>query len=182
MLPYKPKVSFKFRDIKNLNLAQFYNKFQEYDWSDFYNSDSPTMAWEKLYRIYLTIADELVPAKEVYDAKGKEDWVNKDVLKDLKHRDELRGKLNYSNCKLLKADFLRAKNKARRAANKARQQFISDKIDRVRLNPRKFWQELKSLMPGKKSIGKTNDYIHLKNEDDELIEELSQAAKHANVI
>lgn len=92
VLLHKPKVSFKLRDLKNLNLAQFNSKIQGYDWSDFYNSNSPTTAWEKLYSIYLSIADELVPLKEVYNVQGKEDWVSKEVLDDLKHRDELRGK------------------------------------------------------------------------------------------
>lgn len=180
VIPPKEKITFKYRDFKKLNLAVLHHRFIEYDWTVFYNSQNPTECWDVLYSAYLEILNEIAPIINMNAVKGRDEWVNKEVLDAINEREDFRAKLRYSNDDELQKSFRKAKNKIRQLSNKARQEFTQDKIETVKHDPRKFWKELTTLMPGKKSKSKQTNSITLHNDNGEIISDAMEAASYAN--
>lgn len=179
-IPHKERVSFKFRDVKNLNLAKLNHQLTNYNWSEFLNCENPTDCWEILYLAYMKTLDEILPLINMNSVKGKDDWVSKELLDSIKVRDNLRAQNCYSDNPETWKALKKAKNTVRQLANKARQQFTQDKIEAAKNNPSNFWKELKSLMPGKKSTSKTPTVITIKNDQEKTITDPTAAANYAN--
>lgn len=146
----KPKVTFTFRDLKKYNLAILLYKFTTNDWSDLYAADNPTTCWNRLYDIYLAVLDSVAPFITKTNVPAKDEWLDDNCLTKIQKRDELRGRLRYSNEPTLRKEFNEARNVARQATNNARSEFVKQDIAAHAKSPKKFWARLKSLMPGKK--------------------------------
>lgn len=166
----KEKVSFQYRDIKNLNVAALNHFFESYDWTNLYNSNDSETCWNLLLNTYTYGVDMYAPLISVNNVLKREEWMNNDALSAIHSRDKLRDKLSsypdidnrtnidvnseYYKKKLkLKQEFNAARNKARQLINKARYNHIQEKLHNIKASPKKFWNELKMYMPGKKDKG-----------------------------
>lgn len=91
-------------------------------------------------------------------------------------------KFNITKIKL-KQDFKIARNRARQLVNKARYEHIQDKINSAKSTPRKFWQELSTLMPGKKNKGgndSNKSVITLTDDNGDLLDNPIDSANRFN--
>lgn len=146
----KPKVTFTFWDLKNYNLAILMHKFKTNDCSDLYAAANPTACWNLLYDTYLAILHSVAPFITKSKVPAKDEWLDDSCLTKIQERDELRGKLRYSNKPTLRKEFNEARNVGRQPTNNARSDFVKRDIAAHAKSPKKFWTRLKSLMPGKK--------------------------------
>lgn len=90
--------------------------------------------------------------------------VDKQSLEKIKHKDRLGAKLPYSTEDTDWEAFKTARNEARQSINRARALFVQNNLKNHLDSPKKFWSELKNLMPGKKSKGKVKPIIKLLND------------------
>lgn len=100
----------------------------------------------------------------------------------IKKRDKLRVLAKYSSDDGVHGKFKEARNKARQAIDKARATNIKNKISSNTGSPRKFWANLKKLMPGKKgSINSNqNSKISLVDDDGCPLEDDFELSNYAN--
>lgn len=104
-----------------------------------------------------------------------------EALKAIKKRDKLRVELDYINNNDTRKEFNTARNKARQLTNQARHNFVQGKLNKVKTSQKKFWSELKTLMPSKKDKGSNaNDMIILTDENNHLFDDEQKAADFAN--
>lgn len=147
----KELIYYEGRQMSNYTTARLHSKLVDYNWNEFYACRDSTLCWEKLYESYTQVLNDICPIKTFRSRPKQEEWVDGHCLAAIRKRDKLRSELKYKvNDNKLFEQFKKARNSARQIINKARQDYIKTNITDNIFNPRKLWQNLKTLMPGKK--------------------------------
>lgn len=176
----KEKVTFTYRSLKNFNLALLLHRLDTTDWGDFFAANNPNDCWNILYQKYLSILNSIAPFITKTNVPAKDDWLDNNCLAEIKKRDDLRQKIKYTDDKLTRQEYNKARNSARQATNTARSTFVKRDIAENEKSPCKFWDRLKILMPGKKDKSSSASHISLSDSDGNPLEDNGQMANLAN--
>lgn len=194
----REKISFQYRNTKNLNIAALKHFFDSYDWADYYNCSDTETCWNLLLQIFIYGIDLHAPLISMNNVLKREEWMNNSALSAIHKRDKLRDILasypsidkssnsdaiaeNTKNKVKLRLEFNNARNKARQLVNKARYSYVQEKLNTTKSSPKKFWKELKMYMPGKKDKGTSNSSrITLIDGNGILLENDIDSANHIN--
>lgn len=173
-------ISFRFRKKSNYNLAVLLHKLTTYDWSAFYRTIDPTDCWILLYNAYLSILNEVAPYITKTNVPSRAEWIDDNAIQMMKIRDDLRNKMNYTDDPEVHKNFSVARNKARQAVNNARSKFVQEGLVEHRHSPKKYWEKLKELMPGKKDQSRDCNDIHITDDRGVDLGSNLDMANHAN--
>lgn len=109
----------------------------------------------------LDVLDLHYPLVTFKDVKVKSEWITQDIFELMTQRDDAYTKARQSK---READWTSAhtlRNKVNSLCKNAKNEFTRDKLEKNKLNPRKFWQDLKILWGSSKS--KSTEEIILKS-------------------
>lgn len=140
------------RDLLNQNL-------REINWDKFYLMQDPNLMWAFMYNSYLAAAEATAPTCTLKDVKPKKSWVTADLLTLIRERDEHKAKADSLNGNQHFETFKRTRNKVRRLVYKAKRDFIKTRINNAGKDSKKYWSELKEILPTGKR--KSNDRLHI---------------------
>lgn len=135
-----------------------------------------------MYENFLNVINQLVPYVEKRNVPVRNEWLDDNAFQLIKKRDDLRLRLTYfKNDEKLFSQFKDARNKARQAVIEAKASSVKTLLANNFNNPKKFWVNLKKLMPGKKDLNKSSKTIVLKDENRLILEDNLKTANHANI-
>lgn len=75
------RVTFKYRQIKDLTTEILENKLLSVDWNDYYMEKDPEKCWKFMYDLLLQAFDDLCPIKEQVNVKRKAYWITAELFK-----------------------------------------------------------------------------------------------------
>ena len=145
-------------------------------WIDFWevDKDDPEKMWDIMEDILLDKVNKHCPYKNVKIKEDTPQWITKEILSELRHKDYL-----YNRAKMSKDDndwefFKRKKNEVKKLLALAKENFVKEKLDELEGNPRKFWRTINSIS----GLGKNKNSCKctkVKNNEGETLENLEAA-------
>ena len=101
--------------------------------------------WEITRTIIEEVADEQCPLKEIKINENTPNWLNKELLSEINHKDYLYRKAkktgNVDDWNLFKGK----KNEVKILLSTAKDNFVKAKLDELEGNPRKFWRTINNI-------------------------------------
>lgn len=165
----KSHENFRCRNMKNYSRDLLNHELMNIDWSKFYLMSEPNLMWAYMYNSYLAAAEITAPMCEMKGVKSKQNWVNAELLSLIRERDEYKTKADSLNGNKHYENFKKTRNKVRRLIYKAKRDYIKLKISNAESNSKKYWSELKEILPIGKNKSKENIDIALNRENGESI-------------
>ena len=96
--------------------------------------------------------DVVAPIKEIRLKTRTEPWMSTEILDNIRHRDQLLYKFNKDKTKTgLYKEYRQVRNKIQRDIRSAKSEYFSNQIEEHKNEPKKLWQQLKSLGYNNKS-------------------------------
>ena len=146
----KTKIDFIGRSYKNYDKNIFCENLERIDWNDLYICDNPNTAWRILVKHIKSTLDAMCPLKIYKIAQEKEPWMSNEILEMIKDKDRL---LRRAKNKNTEQDWIVARNFRNRTNHyikQAKANFIKDNLNNHQNNAKKFWQNIKDVLPSSK--------------------------------
>ena len=142
------KTEFTGRSYRNFDEHIFMDMIRGYEWEIFYNKDTEiNRKWDILYENVLKTLNVLIPVKTFKFRKSKPEWMAGDLIEYMKDRDVALKKATRTKDPNDKRLARRARNRVNLLIRNAKNDFVKEKLENYSDNPKKFWQQIKSVMP-----------------------------------
>ena len=145
-------------------------------WVDFWNvnKENPEKMWDVMEEIILDKVNEHCPYKTVKIKEDTPQWITREILSELRHKDYLYNKAIKSKTDGDWEIFKQKKNEVKKLLATAKENFIKEKLDEHEGNPRKFWRTINNISGmGKNKNGRKCTKI--KDESGKILENLEAA-------
>ena len=166
----------KIRSMKNYTVDALLSAISLADWSGVYCSDV-NRSWCAFKSVLSNIIETLAPVKEIRLKNHTEPWMCSEILDAIKLRDNLLYRFKKEQQPELYSEYCRLRNKIQRDVKKAKSSFFRDKIEEVKFNPKKLWEQLKTLGYSNKSKDQSRVILNI---DGELCFDPSRVANYIN--
>ena len=163
-----PKVDFTCRRMKNYTTDKLIQGLSGFNWNMFTNSNDVDALWCLMLKRITHVMDVLCPFVKYRVKEIKKPWVTADMISKIKEKDRAlsRAKRSKDNFRIEAAK--KERNKTSRDSKKKKREFVVRILEENKGDPKKFWYELKKVMPGKTS----KDIINLiSQETGQLLED-----------
>ena len=150
------------RSYKNFNKDVFTELLTNTDWGEYADNTNPNELWDILLTNILNILSVMCPLKYKNVFVSKPEWLTNDILQLMNQRNyyvnlaKSRGALLYYQL----SRFLR--NKCNKLVNTAKGNYIRNKLEENKKNPKRFWRQVNSLLSTENN---NNSYQQLINPD-----------------
>jgi len=157
-LIYASRKSIKIQRETKIIEARSYRQFDENAfvtdltdmcWDSVVLANSPDEGWDRFLELFLSVCDKHAPVKKIKISNQQPAWITDEYL-------DLRGQSQKAREKAEKSkssdDWREAKllrNKVNNLRNKLKANDLHQQINENRSDPRRLWQTLKTLLPGK---------------------------------
>lgn len=111
----------------------------------FYDSRDPNDAWKIQYDQIILILDKYYPIITFKNVRIKSEWICQDIFEEMIRRDDAYSHARDTNLQSDWDEAHKLRNRVNYLCRSAKNEFIKKKLSDNRLNPRKFWAELKTL-------------------------------------
>ena len=140
-------MEFEGRSYRNFNRKVFTEALLRCDWSDYYRSNDPEVAWNVLQERFLPILDNMCPVRKFKIKNYRPDWITAELVEQIKDRDYFyqKAKENGNEDDWNVAKHLR--NVTNANIRPAKREFILDKLENCGADSKKFWKVIKSVVP-----------------------------------
>lgn len=136
----------KIRSLKNYSKETLVGNLLDANWSTVYNSKEVNNAWSSFCSIFTGVLDSVAPIKEVRIKQRSEPWMTNDILVNIRERDFWLTKFKKNqHMSEYYENYCRLRNQIQRDIKHAKRDFMLNKIEDNKFNPKKLWQCLKSL-------------------------------------
>lgn len=135
----------RIRSTKNYNKDDFVDKLNAVDWSSLYLCRSVQDAWEKFRSLFHSTLDDIAPYRDIKIRQQTEPWMTSEILDNIRNRDDLLRTYKRTGNKHQYVQYCKIRNKVQREIKKAKEDYVSGKIEENKKSPKKLWQQLKSL-------------------------------------
>ena len=157
----RESAKFEGRSYKNYNKDKFREQLHAASWDGFYEQTNPEAAWDIILKNIISVLDVMCPIRSFHIKNYRPEWMTNELIEQLKDRDYF-----YSKAKKEKSeDSWNIAKYLRNATNsnirQAKRDFILEKLNHNKNEPKKFWKTIRKVMPTKKSTN--NSDILLKN-------------------
>ena len=145
-------------------------------WVDFWDvpENDPEKMWDIMEEIIKDKVDMHCPYKNVKINEDTPQWINREILSEIKHKDYLYNKAKRSGTKEDWVLFKQKKNEVKKLLATAKENFVKNMLDELEGNPRKFWRTLNGINGlGKNKNGRKCTKI--KNEQGQVLENVEAA-------
>ena len=137
------------RPYKKMNLDNLYNTLNNYDWESLKDSDID-IYWGNIKKSIITICDDLCPKIKIKVRNDLPCWYSNDLAYLRHDRDKLSKQARLDPTNNSKKEKAKAASKLfKKSLNNAKRDFTIDQLYECGGDQRKFWNELKKLLPGK---------------------------------
>ena len=181
----------KDRPQKSSFIGRSYTKYNKIDyqydirnhigWRNFWvtKETDPIAQWEVILDIITETADLHCPKKKMRFRNDSPEWITKDMIFEISHKDYLYSKAKSTNDPSDWENFRKKKNEVKKLLSTAKEDHIKEKLNDLNGNPRKFWRVINEMSgTGKNS---TRGKGCTKIEDDQgTIYENAEAAEFLN--
>ena len=154
----RPKAEFRGRSYRNFDKEIFRAKLLKIDWTDFYSSTDPANAWNFLQNQIVAVLDEICPIRTFHIKNYRPDWMNGDLIEQIKDRDYFykKAKKTGDDDMWNIAKYLR--NLTNANIRHAKREFILHELKQNENNAKKFWKIIQSVVPSN-STNPNNDIL-----------------------
>ena len=166
------------RNMKKYDKVLFQKELaKDTRWLDYWNESMVTRKWDILYCIILDCLNRILPKKKIRIRYNSPEWFSKDVLDSIMLKNK--AFLNAARLKTAAswAEFREAKNGSQKLIRKSKAAFIQANLELNRNDPKKFWQEINTLLGAGKD---RNGAIETIQSDDGTILNGKDAAEFMN--
>ena len=137
------------RDYSKYNPDLLTNYIRQTDWSYIYNSNDVNKSVEYLTIKLKNAFDKHAPVIEKH-VRGKPClWIDECLKRQMNKRDQLLRKARTNNDEVSWNEYRVQRNRCTRDVRKAKASYNQRMLNDNRLNPRKFWNTIKSIFPNK---------------------------------
>ena len=157
------KITVRGRSYNRYDTVEFQRLLANSNWNDFDRTDDPNQLWSELECNITTSLDSLCPIRNLMVPKCKPDWLTNDLVQLMRKRDKAYGRARkHKTDQVLwrKATFLR--NRVESLIKQHKKNKIQLELQQNRLNPNKFWNSIRTILPNDKgqNITKLEDPIN----------------------
>ena len=142
------------------------------NWNYFDHTDDPNQLWHELEHNIKTSLDVLCPIRNLTVPKHKPEWLTNDLVQLMRKRDKAykharRHRSDQTSWR--KATFLR--NRVESLIRQHKKNKIQAELEQKRLNPTKFWNSIRTILPNTKGqdITKLEDPVNGKSYEGEKL-------------
>ena len=160
------KINFRGRSYRNYIKERFQENIINTDWEEFYNNNDPNWLWEFIYNTILENIENMCPIKTFKVSEFKEPWMTNEAIEAIKDKDRALIKARRTKREEDWAQAKRLRNSVGRDIKNLRADYLKNQQEIHRADPKKFWKNIASILPGKKGNQGT---IWLKSDDGEDI-------------
>ena len=116
-------------------------------WANFWevNENDPEKMWDIMEEIIRSTVNSHCPYKNVKIKEDTPQWINREILSELRHKDHLYNKAKKSGSPLDWALFKQKKNEIKKLLATAKENFVKNMLDDLEGNQKKFWRTLKNI-------------------------------------
>ena len=154
------KEEFRGRSYSKFDENIFKNLMRNIQWENHLVKDNPNETWNRVIKIVEECIDKMIPVKRFRFAKSKPEWISNEIIELLKDRDRSLSRASRTKNQIDKDIARKIRNQTNKIIRKAKQDFIKDKLRTLRNDPKKFWEQIKVLIPQSTASSK----LHLKDE------------------
>lgn len=150
----------------------FYEILRDHDWSDLYKETNTESSWKILITFIIKTLDNMCPFKTFRNVPVRADWMTSELFERIAFRDQKFKTARHSKDNKNWEKAKKTKNELNFDCKQAKGDYIKNKLNENKLNPRKFWEVLTPLVnPQKVKIiselslrdADTNEIIHKEN-------------------
>ena len=156
------KIDFSGRSYRNYNKEDFQDNLSNANWDDFYTLANPNILWPYFKKVILDTISPMCPLKKFKVFEAKEPWITNEALEAIRDKDRLQKKARKSKLAADWENARAARNAVGRDIQNLRADYLKDQQVIHKADPKKFWNTIASVVPGKK---RDNKLIDLKLED-----------------
>ncbi len=135
--------SARIRSVKTYSGAELNQKLLNMDWTPGFRCVSVNNAWRIFKTMFLTVVNEIAPLMTVRLKVRSEPWVNEEILRTIKQRNDTLSEFRKSKDEQVFKTFKTLRNEVNRLIKKAKAEFFNEKISEHRSKPRQLWKCLK---------------------------------------
>lgn len=136
----------KIRSSKNYNKDTFIDKLSNANWTTVYNSKDVNKAWLFFCNIFTNILDSVAPTKEVRIKQRSEPWMSHEILENIRERDKWLNKFRKDkHMSEYHKHYCKLRNKVQREIKAAKREYILNKVEENKNNPKQLWKHIKDL-------------------------------------
>ena len=165
------KETFVGRSYRHFNEKEFKDALSGKNWNDILNKTSAERAWQSLMHEIEAETDRICPYKKFTVRAQKPEWLNNNLIEQMKDRDYFyrKAKKSQNEDDWNIAKYLR--NTVNFNIRQAKADFIKDELNSSKNDPKKFWRVINRVFPGKNKL--RSNKILLKNNQNRLVKDQS---------
>ena len=154
------RVTFEGRSYKHYNRDQFQANLINENWTPFYLITDPNHSWEFMKNLIKRNIDRMCPVKIMNVKERLDPWINDEILELIKDKDIAlaKAKKTKSSEDWTSARYMR--NLTNKMIKNAKSEFIKENLNKYEYNSKKFWENIKHLVPNKH---RNNNTLYLKD-------------------
>ena len=151
------------RSYRNYDREVFQNRLENRNWREFFATEDVEDLWGMMESYILTEIDKMCPIKKCRVSKLREPWITNEAIEAIRDKDRLLKRAKRTGTEEDWERARRVRNSVGRDLENLRADYLKQKQEEHRNDPKKFWSTLGKIVPGKKQ--KQGD-IWLKDERD----------------
>ena len=144
------KVHFQGRSYRNYVKEVFQNNLVDLDWGRFFETEDVETLWDIMESNILSEIDRMCPLKDFKVTKLREPWITNEAIEAIRDKDRLMRKAKRSGKEADWEEAKRARNSVGRDLEILRADYLKQKQEEYSNDPKKFWANLGTILPGKK--------------------------------
>ena len=113
------------------------------NWQDVLSSSDVSKAWDLFKDFFHSVLDAVAPIKEIRLKQRTEPWMTSDILQSIQERDNWLNKFRKTRDPDDYKAYCKLRNDIQRKTRNSKSEYLANKIDENRNNPKKLWQQLK---------------------------------------
>ena len=166
------------RSYTKYNKQDFQNDVRNHNgWNEYWEHDNtdPGNLWDIALGIILEGVDTHCPNKKMKFRDDSPPWITKDMVAEITHKDYLYTKAKLSDSPNDWNTFRQKKNEIKKLLQSAKEEFIKDKLDNLKDNPRKFWRDINEMSGIGKNVKRKKGCTKVEDENGTVHENQSAA-------
>ena len=137
--------------------------------------NDPNILWARMLNIITEVVDIHCPNKRMKFRDDSPEWITKELVAELIHKDYLYAHAKITNAPSDWNKFQQKKNETKTLLQNAKEEFLKDKLETLKDNPRKFWRVLNEMSGIGKNKKRNSGCSKVEDQDGILYENMDAA-------
>ena len=157
---FSPKIEFEGRSYRHYIKEDFQDNLINSNWRDFYSSRDPEICWNIMEGIITREISKMCPLKTFKVFESKDPWITNEILEEIRDKDLAINRARKSGKPEDWGLARSERNRVGKMVDSARANFFEEEERNSRDDPKRFWRNISSAVPSKKT---NNHNISLSN-------------------